>query len=130
VLSGAVVYHRASGGNTMAYYLVQVGYTPQAWAAMINNPQDRSAAVEGAIKQLGGRMERFWMSFGDYDIIGIVDMPDSVSAAAFSMAISAGGACRGVKTTPLLAIEEGMDAMRRAASCGYKPVTAATAASR
>jgi uncharacterized protein with GYD domain len=112
----------------MAYYLVQVGYTPEAWSAMINNPQDRSAAVSGAIEKLGGRIERFWMSFGDYDIIGIFEMPDSVSAAAFSMAVAAGGACRNVKTTPLLAIDEGLDAMRRASSCGYKPVTAASAA--
>lgn len=112
----------------MAYYLVQVGYTPEAWAAMIKNPQDRAAAVEGAINKLGGRMERFWMSFGDYDIIGIVDMPDSVSAAAFSVAVAAGGACRAVKTTPLLTTAEGVEAMKKAATCGYKPVTASSAA--
>jgi len=108
----------------MAYYLVQVGYTPEAWAAMINSPQDRSTAVDTAIRNLGGRMERFWLSFGDYDIIGVVEMPDSVAAAAFSVAIAAGGACRAVKTTPLLTTEEGIDVMRRAATCGYKPVTA------
>ena len=47
----------------MAYFLVQVGYTPEAWAAMVKNPQDRSAAVGPAIEKLGGRMERFWLSF-------------------------------------------------------------------
>ena len=39
-----------------------------------------------------------------------------------SVAVSAGGACKTVKTTPLLTIEEGMDAMKKAATCGYKPV--------
>ena len=75
-------------------------------------------------------MDRFWMSFGDYDIIGIVEMPDNVSAAAFSMAISAGGACKAVKTTPLISTEEGIEAMKKAASCGYKPATAAARAGK
>jgi uncharacterized protein with GYD domain len=109
----------------MAYYLVQVSYTPEAWAAMIKNPQDRAQAVKSAIEKLGGRMERFWLSFGDYDIIGITEMPDSVGAAAFAMAIAAGGACKATKTTPLLTFEEGMEAMKKAATCGYKAVTAA-----
>ena len=106
----------------MANYLVQVAYTPESWAAMIKDPQDRSKAVETAIKNLGGKIERFWLSFGDYDIIGVVDMPDSVSAAAFSMAVAAGGACKDVKTTPLLTTQEGVEAMKKAATCGYKPV--------
>lgn len=107
----------------MSHYLVQVSYTPEAWAAMIKNPQDRAQAVEGAIEALGGTMERFWLSFGDYDIIGIVQMPDRVSAAAFAMAISGGGACKSVKTTPLLTTQEGIEAMRKAAASPYVPAT-------
>ena len=107
----------------MASYLLQVGYTPEAWSAMIQSPQDRSAAIKAPVEKLGGKVERFWLSFGDYDIIGIIDMPDSVSAAAFSMAIAAGGACRTVRTTPLLSATEGIEAMKKAATCGYQPVT-------
>ena len=114
----------------MASYLLQVGYTPEAWSAMIQNPQDRSAAIKTAVEKLGGRVERFWLSFGDYDVVGVVDMPDSVSAAAFSMAIAAGGACRAVRTTPLLSSSEGMEAMKKAATCGYQPVTQAARAGR
>ena len=114
----------------MSYYLLQVGYTPEAWAAMVQNPQDRSKAVTGAVEALGGSMERFWMAFGDYDIVGVVQMPDSVSAAAFSMAVAAGGACRSVKTTPLLSTEESVAAMKKAATCGYKPATKTAGAGR
>jgi uncharacterized protein with GYD domain len=106
----------------MANYLLQIAYTAEAWHAMVGNPEDRPKAVEGAIHNLGGKIERFWLSFGDYDLIGVVDMPDSVSAAAFSMAVAAGGACKSVKTTPLLTTVEGIEAMKKAASCGYKPV--------
>ena len=108
----------------MAHFLIQVAYTPEAWAAMVKNPQDRAAAVEPAVKKLGGSMERFWLSFGDYDIVGVVQMPDTVAAAAFSLAISAGGACKSVKTTPLLTVEEGVEAMKRAGASGYKAATA------
>jgi uncharacterized protein with GYD domain len=108
----------------MAYYLVQVAYTPEAWAAMVKNPQDRAAVVEPAIKKLGGTMERFWLSFGEYDVIGIVQMPDNIAAAAFSLAISAGGACKSVKTTPLLTTDEGVEAMKSAGTSGYRPATA------
>ncbi|MBZ5581548.1 MAG: GYD domain-containing protein [Acidobacteriia bacterium] len=110
----------------MAHYLLQVAYTPEAWTALVNNPQDRAKGVESAIKNLGGKVERFWLSFGDYDTIGVVEMPDSVSAAAFSMAVAAGGACKNVKTTPLLTTQEGIEAMKKAAECGYKPVTQQT----
>jgi len=44
-----------------------------------------------------------------------------VSAAAFSMAASAGGAVKAVKTAPLMAIDEAMEAMREASRAGYRP---------
>jgi uncharacterized protein with GYD domain len=112
----------------MASYLLQVGYTPEAWAAMIHTPQDRSAAIKAPVEKLGGRVERVWLSFGDYDTIALIDMPDSVSAAAFSMAVAAGGACRAVRTTPLLSSSEGLEALKKAATCGYKPITQAAKA--
>ena len=105
----------------MAHYLLQVGYTPETWNALVHNPQDRSEAISGAVEKLGGKVERFWMAFGEYDVVGVVDMPDNVSAAAFAMAISAGGACKNIKTTPLMSTKEGMEAMRKAATCGYTP---------
>ncbi|MDQ1469269.1 MAG: hypothetical protein QOJ99_749, partial [Bryobacterales bacterium] len=107
----------------MAHYLLQLAYTPEAWSALITNPQDRTKAVQDVVENLGGKIERFWLSFGEYDIVGVLDMPESVSAAAFSMALSAGGACRSVRTTPLLSTEEGKEAMKRAGTCGYTPVT-------
>jgi uncharacterized protein with GYD domain len=112
----------------MAQFLLQISYTTEAWAAMLKKPQNRDEAVRPAIEALGGKAEHFWMSFGDYDIMGVVNMPNSVSAAAFSMAIMAGGACKTVKTTPLLSIEEGVEAMRKATTCGYKPATQASGA--
>jgi uncharacterized protein with GYD domain len=112
----------------MATFLFQVAYTTEAWNALVGSPQDRTKAVEGAIQKLGGKLERAWFSFGEYDVVGVMEMPDNVSAAAFSMAVAAGGACKTVKTTPLMTGQEGVEAMRKAANCGYMPAHKATGA--
>ena len=65
--------------------------------------------------------EAFYYAFGEYDVIGIVEMPDNVSMAAFSLTVSAGGAVKAFKTTPLMTIEEGIEAMRKAGGTGYRP---------
>jgi uncharacterized protein with GYD domain len=106
----------------MAAYMVQVSYTAEAMAALVANPQDRTKPVAAVIKTLGGKMNNFWFAFGDYDVVGIMEMPDNVSAAAFALAVSAGGSCRAVKTTPLLTISEAMAAMKKAGGSGYRPV--------
>ncbi len=107
----------------MPSYLFQVSYTAEALATMIKRPQDRAEAVRKPIEKLGGKVVGFWLSFGDYDVVGIFEMPDNVSAAAFALAIAAGGACKSVKTTPLLSVEDGLAAMKKAAGSGYKPAT-------
>ena len=105
----------------MAHYLLQVAYTAEAWDSMVENPQNRAEAVAPVIEELGGRLEGTWMAFGDYDTIAVIDMPDNTSAAAFAVAAAAGGAVKSIKTTPLLSMDEAMDAMRKAAECGYSP---------
>jgi uncharacterized protein with GYD domain len=105
----------------MAQYLVQVAYTPEAWASLLQNPQNRIQAIAPVVERLGGKVQGLWLTFGEYDSILITQMPDRVSAAAFSMAISAGGAVKACTTTPLVTAEEGMEAMRKAAGAGYSP---------
>ena len=105
----------------MAKYLVQAAYTSEAWAAQINNPQNRLEAVGAVVDRLGGKIDAFYVAFGEYDIVGIVDFPDNVSEAAFSIAVAGGGAVKGLKTTPLMSIEDGLEAMRRAGTAGYRP---------
>jgi uncharacterized protein with GYD domain len=112
----------------MPNFLLQVGYTTETWANLIANPQDRIEAVRPVVEKLGGKITHGWFAFGDYDVVAVVDMPGNVEAAAFSLAASAGGAIRSIKTTPLLTAAEGVEAMRRASMSGYKaPARAAKA---
>lgn len=104
----------------MTHYLLQVAYTPESWAALVQNPHSRAEEVRPVVARLGGSLENLWVSFGDYDVVALLQLPDNVSAAAFSIAISAGGAVKAVRTTPLLDMEESTEAMSKAGAAGYK----------
>lgn len=110
---------------TMSAYLVQISYTAEALGALIATKQNRSELVKKVVKKLGGKVVGSWLSFGDYDIVLIIDMPDNVSAAALAMAAAGGGSLKTVKTTPLLSTEEGMAALEKAGTSGYKPIETA-----
>src|SRR5712692_1060226 len=107
--------------SAMPYYLLQATYSPEAWSGMVKNPQNRLDAVRPVIEKLGGKVEGGWLAFGEYDIVLVCQLPNNVSAAAFSMAASAGGAVKTVKTTPLMTIDEAMEAMRKASGVDYRP---------
>ena len=112
----------------MPFYLHQVSYTSEALARLIANPQDRFEAVRGPIEKLGGKVKDSYFAFGAYDAVLITEMPDNVSAAAIALAFSAGGALRSCQTTALMTNAEALDAMRKAATSGYKPIAVAAAA--
>ena len=108
----------------MPSYLLQVSYTQQALSALIANPQDRTQALKKNVKNLGGKITGSWFSFGEYDLVMVAEFPDNVSAAAWSLAVAGGGALKSVKTTPLLSIEEGLEALKKVPESGYKSIVA------
>jgi uncharacterized protein with GYD domain len=105
----------------MPYYLFRGSYTTEAWAGLVKKPQNRTEIVRTAIEHLGGTLVGAWLSFGEDDVVAICELPDNVSAAAFSLAVSAGGALKTSKTTPLMTFEEGIEAMKKAPKAGYRP---------
>jgi uncharacterized protein with GYD domain len=105
----------------MAYFLLQGAYTSEAWKTFAQNPQDRTEAIRPAVEKLGGKIESLYFMFGEYDVMVILQMPDNVSAAAFTLAVAAGGAFKAQKTTPLMSAEEGMEALKRSKDTGYRP---------
>jgi len=105
----------------MSHYLLQVAYSPEGWAAQVKNPQNRIEAVRPAVEKLGGKLREAWYAFGEYDLVALLEMPDNAAAAAFAVAAAAGGAVKAIKTTPLMSVEEGMEAVRKAGGAGYAP---------
>jgi uncharacterized protein with GYD domain len=99
----------------MPRFLIEAAYTPEAWAALLENPTNRAEALKAVLDTCGARLETAFFAFGEYDIVAIIEAPDNASAAAISLAINSGGAVKACKTIPLMTMEEGMEAMRKGA---------------
>jgi len=85
----------------MARYASLFSYTSETWARMISAPGDRTAAVRQVLDSLGGSLESIHWMFGPHDGIAIFDVPDSVSAAAVSIAVSSTGVFKHMETHEL-----------------------------
>ena len=104
----------------MAHYLIQASYSKEGIGDLIANPQDRAAAVRPIIEGMGGKLESFYFAFGEYDVMAVAELPDNVAAAALAMAIGGSPGVSSYKTTPLLTMDEAMQAMRKAGGTGYR----------
>jgi len=104
----------------MQLYLTRFSYTPEAWAKLVKNPEDRRTAAKEYIEAVGGKLHGFWYAFGDHDGYTLWEAPDNVSMAATAIAISAGGALSSFETTPLLTVEETLAALKKASSISYR----------
>ncbi|SPE36327.1 conserved hypothetical protein [Candidatus Sulfopaludibacter sp. SbA6] len=95
------------GGFTeMAKYLVTANYTTEGLRGLAKDKASgRKAAIVAALKGLGGKLESLHYAFGDTDVFVLCDFPDSVSAAALGLAVSASGMVK-TRTIPLLTVEE------------------------
>jgi uncharacterized protein with GYD domain len=105
----------------MPLYLTRFSYTPETWARLIKNPEDRRKAATTYIESVGGTLHGFWYAFGAYDGLTLWEAPDDVSMAAVALAIGGGGAMRAMETTTLLTVDDAMAAMTKAQSVGYRP---------
>ena len=104
----------------MALYLTRFSYTPETWARLIENPEDRRKAAKKYIESVGGKLHGFWYAFGERDGWNLWEAPDNVSMAAVALAIGSGGALSSIETTVLLSVEELLDALEKAKSISYR----------
>ncbi len=103
----------------MGLYMTQFAYTAEAWASLAKNPQDRSKVIATLAQKVGGRLINVYYSFGDFDGVVLFEAPNDKAAAAISIAAVTPGHVKAIKTTPLMTVEEAMEAMRMAGSAGY-----------
>ncbi len=105
----------------MPLYLTHFSYTPETWARLTRNPEDRREAARQYIESVGGKLHGFWYAFGAYDGYTLWEAPDNISMAAVAIAISGGGALSKFETTPLLTVDETLEALNRAEAVTYRP---------
>src|SRR5688572_2671700 len=104
----------------MPLYLSKFSYTPETWARLVNNPEDRRVAAQSYIESVGGKLHGFWYAFGSHDGFNLWEAPDNVSMAAVALAIGGGGALKSIETTVLLTVDETIAAPGRASTIRYK----------
>lgn len=104
----------------MPLYLSRFSYTPETWARLIVQPEDRAKAAQAYIESVGGKLHGFWYAFGTHDGYNLWEAPDNVSMAAVALAISGGGALGSFETTVLLTIDETIEALRKAGRVQYR----------
>ena len=105
----------------MPLYLSKFCYTPESWAKLIQNPEDRRVAAQTYIESVGGKLHGFWYAFGSHDGYNLWEAPDNVSMAAVAVAISAGSGLSSFETTVLLTVDETLEALRKANTVQYRP---------
>ena len=104
----------------MAMYLTRFRYTPETWARLMKQPEDRRDAARTYIESVGGTLHGFWYAFGSHDGVNLWEAPDNVSMAAVVLAIGGGGAMTSMETIELLTVEETLDALGRAHAIAYR----------
>jgi uncharacterized protein with GYD domain len=91
----------------MARFLFQGTYSTEGIKGVLKEGgTGRRAAVEAALKSIGGKLDGFYYAFGETDVFVIVDGIDNSGAAAFSMGVGSTGSLSRIKTTVLMTPEE------------------------
>ncbi len=90
----------------MAKFLIQASYTVDgAKGIMKEGGSARKSQLGQTLERLGGKLEMFYYAFGEWDVIAIIEAPDTATVTALSMAVNASGGVK-LRTTPLITPEE------------------------
>lgn len=110
----------------MPYYMFQASYGSDAWKNLVTNPQDRGKEMGKLVGSFGGKVHSAFITFGDYDIALIAELPDDGTAMALAMGAAAGGAATSVKTTVMVPTDAAVGVMKLAGKVAqkYKPPAA------
>jgi uncharacterized protein with GYD domain len=98
----------------MPLYLTRTTYTSETWAAMVERPVDRRAAIHEMAESIGGRLVELWYAFGEHDAYALIEAPGHVEVASALALVAGSGAFSRVETTQLMTVDEMLDALGRA----------------
>ena len=107
----------------MSFYLYQLTYSREAIKGMVANPSDREAAARKLIEALGGKLHHLFFSFGQYDVVCLIEGPDDVFMMAGAAAVGSSGTISASSTTKLMTSADAMAALKQAgqATGAYQP---------
>jgi uncharacterized protein with GYD domain len=96
----------------MQKYLFYGSYTPEGYEGLLaEGGSARIDAAKEALQSVGGSLEAFYYSNGEQDFYIIVNLPDSVSSTAITLAGNASGTFR-IRAVALLTPEQMDEAVK------------------
>jgi uncharacterized protein with GYD domain len=90
----------------MPKYLYEARYTSEGAKGLAREgASGRRAAIAKTVQSAGGKLEAVYFALGDVDVYIVVELPDTISAAAISLAVNQSGFIA-TKTIALMSVEE------------------------
>lgn len=86
----------------MSTYIMLANWTDQGARNVKESPR-RLDAAKKALEEVGGEFKAFFMTMGDYDMVGIYEAPDDAVAARFTLQV---GQLGNIRTRTLKAFPE------------------------
>ena len=83
----------------MPIYISRGRFTSNAVKGMLSKPEDREEAVTKLFASVGGKLIKWYLTFGPYDWLVIGEFPDEKAAASAVLAAAAGGSLSDIETT-------------------------------
>jgi uncharacterized protein with GYD domain len=91
----------------MAKYIALIRWTEQG-VKSYGNTIDRAEAAAELAGKFGGSLNEIYWTMGEYDVVGVLEVPDDESATAFALTLSSQG---NVRTSTMRAFDA--DEMRQ-----------------
>jgi len=79
----------------MPTYISLANWTEPGSRAISESPR-RLDAAKKLLRDMGGQMQNFFMTMGEYDMVLIYEAPDDAVAARFALKIAQTGSVRGM----------------------------------
>jgi uncharacterized protein with GYD domain len=98
----------------MPIFISQGRYSQDAMRGMVTTPEDRTEPVSKLIEAAGGKLLGYYVTFGEYDWLLVVEAPDAQTVSAAVIAAAAGGSVTDMKTNLAMTGAEAMQAFRSA----------------
>jgi uncharacterized protein with GYD domain len=105
----------------MTRYLIEHIPVPQAAAAVIKNPQDRTEAIRTIFESVGGKLEHYFIASYENTIYLLGEVPDEESLKAIMVSIWASGVSMSLKAKSLMTATEAVEVYKKAGTIGYRP---------
>ncbi len=80
-------------------FITQGRYTREAIKGMIVKPEDRAEALSRHMAKAGGRVLSYYMTFGEYDFLSVLEAPGETQMAAALLAAASSGGVSDLRTT-------------------------------